>query len=932
MTSQCIFLFLLFNIFHVNITSVYNFWYTQVTSLLFQQMIKEASGHMFVATRRRAFLRQVKVLIPQSWSNTTIDQVATTESFMKSDIRVDLPHAIYKNQPYTEQPGECGEPGEYIHLTPEYLTQRKFSLWWGPPGKSLVPQWAQLRWGVFDEMGYPNDERYPLFYSTGREDASRVDVHTVYYRPNYCANAYIEGIEKNVQRVSYSGCRYASDNLPDGNCRFHPDDNQTATSSLMSYPFILSNSIIEFCDRNTHLYESPNKQNDKCQGLSTWQVMEKHQDFANNVNPPRAAPPEEPSVIVIQSVFPSYAVVMDYSGSMSTESRIVTLQKTAQRWLLHEAPDNSFVSLIRFSSSPAKVLVPLTQLSDKTVRQTLANKILTDNQGGTSIGSGLRTAVQTLSGKHNKNILIITDGEENEDPRISDVLNEVIQARICVITVAFGSNADPNLEVLSDKTGCKSYTVNDNDQNTMLQDAFQETLTRQPGKEIRFIDIMIYESPEIKTRDYAVENYFSVDNSVGKNLVFRLQTDKKDHIREAPRLTDPYGNIIYAKDYDDISFLWTIIIPLADVGMWSGKSSRRRCFKNVKCPVTARQRDAYNPSPQPTRVWVRNKPDGVSALNPKIKIFAEVKQGNNPIPYNAHVRAIVTQPDSVNAPPDIYILQDSGINADSMKNDGIYSGYMTKFSSVGRYNIKAEVRHSTWTGCYSVLFYIFNIRVNHTMYYVTEPPAPCCGSVMPVDDTNTAPTGNFTRVATGGSLKVTEIPPPGSDTMPPARVVDLKVNSINLNSKKIGFTSITLSWTAPGDDLDAGIASGYVFRLSSNYEDLLEEKFDQAPLDTLLLVSPEELQSYSVFLESGSQLNLTINFRRSVKFDQKYFVALRAIDEADNKSKVSNIVVFTVEEKLDMPKWALKKMEDMQKNIANFEALKGKIFHHVRPE
>ncbi|KAK8733586.1 hypothetical protein OTU49_006374, partial [Cherax quadricarinatus] len=98
-----------------------------------KQMIKEASGHMFVATRRRAFLRQVKVLIPQSWSNTTIDQVATTESFMKSDIRVDLPHAIYKNQPYTEQPGECGEPGEYIHLTPEYLTQRKFSLWWGPP-------------------------------------------------------------------------------------------------------------------------------------------------------------------------------------------------------------------------------------------------------------------------------------------------------------------------------------------------------------------------------------------------------------------------------------------------------------------------------------------------------------------------------------------------------------------------------------------------------------------------------------------------------------------------------------------------------------------------------------------------------------------------------------------------------------------------------
>ncbi|KAK7072571.1 chloride channel [Halocaridina rubra] len=57
---------------------------------------------------------------------------------LESDIRVDSINRIYKDQPYTVQPGGCGEPGLYIHLTPDYLMNNTISRPWGPRGEDTV--------------------------------------------------------------------------------------------------------------------------------------------------------------------------------------------------------------------------------------------------------------------------------------------------------------------------------------------------------------------------------------------------------------------------------------------------------------------------------------------------------------------------------------------------------------------------------------------------------------------------------------------------------------------------------------------------------------------------------------------------------------------------------------------------------------------------
>lgn len=94
--------------------------------------------------------------------------------------------------PYTLQSGGCGQEGEYIHFTPNYLItlqQAANIAQFGPSGnytslsnqkslttalfgnpylrlieKLFVHEWAHLRYGVFDEYGRAGDQSYPLFY------------------------------------------------------------------------------------------------------------------------------------------------------------------------------------------------------------------------------------------------------------------------------------------------------------------------------------------------------------------------------------------------------------------------------------------------------------------------------------------------------------------------------------------------------------------------------------------------------------------------------------------------------------------------------------------------------------------------------------------------------------------------------------------------
>ncbi|XP_042884903.1 calcium-activated chloride channel regulator 1-like [Penaeus japonicus] len=843
-----------------------------------KKTIGEASEVLFKATRQRAFFRDVKILLPKTWTKTSYDHAAITENFQDSDIRIDKSNAVYGNQPYTDQPGGCGDPGRYIHLTPDYLTDDTEADKWGPREKSFVHEWARFRWGVFDELGYPDDPKYPLFYM----DFSNFPFAS---KPNYCANEELTG--NKVDNTTGDLCSELN-GLPTATCRFDPDSNQVANSSLMSYYYL--SSIEEFCDSTTrtpHVADAPNRHNDKCSRSSVWDVIEAHADFVGGANPP-ASNSIPTRFTVLRQEEAKFALVLDYSGSMGSYDRIVKLQRAARRWILHEVSMGSSVAIIKFTST-ATLVSGLTPINSDATRQSLAQRIDIGAGGGTCIGCGLQMAIgSVLNGHNNAVILLITDGQENPSPpTMSDVMSDVVASGARVVTIAFGESADPRLELLAKNTNGKTFTVKDTDNGNQLNDAFLGALTYQPGEVLAETFIKIYET-NYQGPNRVVTEQFTVDASLGRDLTFELETNTPSHVVTRPHLIRPDGTMIDTATFDSTSNMYTITVAIADVGQWSysvGLSGSSSNFISVTVAAKAR-----TPSTDPihTKAWASAGSGSVNAATNPVIIYAEVKQGNSPV-VGARVKALISETSSTSAAEELE-LYDNGNAGDSQAGDGIYSRYLTKYSSTGRYSVKAQV----WNDGSALINNGFTTsrrkkrshpaarnRRSVSAHPLDKTPY-CCGSVVPLDLATATPTGNFTRVAPGGSFQVTTIPPASADTFGPARVTDLRMAIENGN--------LTLTWTATGDDIDSGVVSGYDIRLAHNTTYLHETTFDNSANNTTLLLTVADSGNLThLLVEAGQEVTLNLTLKEEVKYDTPYLVALRAVDEAGNRSPVSNV-------------------------------------------
>ncbi len=63
----------------------------------------------------------------------------------------------------------------------------------------MVHEFAKLRWGVFEEHGYPGDKKFPMFYLKTEWSMSGQKTSVT---PNFCVNSELRGYE---QVFMYSG-------------------------------------------------------------------------------------------------------------------------------------------------------------------------------------------------------------------------------------------------------------------------------------------------------------------------------------------------------------------------------------------------------------------------------------------------------------------------------------------------------------------------------------------------------------------------------------------------------------------------------------------------------------------------------------------------------------------------------------------------------
>jgi hypothetical protein len=120
-----------------------------------------------------------------------------------------------------------------------------------------------------------------------------------------------------------------------------------------------------------------------------------------------------------------------------------------------------------------------------------------------------------------------------------------------------------------------------------------------------------------------------------------------------------------------------------------------------------------------------------------------------------------------------------------------------------------------------------------------------------------------------------------ADTTPPGRVTDLRVT----NQPGI----VQLEFTAPGDDLDSNDAAiEYDIKYSSTTGNLTGENFDNNEFNTR--ITNEDLTGSNLIPETGGTIK-TINIKDYIfNKNEKFVIAMKAMDEAGNKSPVSNKV------------------------------------------
>ncbi|XP_042595156.1 LOW QUALITY PROTEIN: calcium-activated chloride channel regulator 3A-1-like [Cyprinus carpio] len=801
-----------------------------------KEMVTEGSYYLYDALDEKVYFKDATILVPSHWSVKDFSK-ARTESFEKAHIKIDYANSANNIEPYTKQYGECGDEGEFIHFTPEYLLNDTLIELYGSRGRVLVHEWAHLRWGVYDE----NNDKKPFYYSNGRIEPTR------------CS----KNIEGQFYEVTAGGslqqCRSDPETLLlTKECTFFPDRNQITNSSIMFLPSL--DPVTAFCHENEHKNKNPKTQKINKSNKATWTVIFEDsvdKDALRSLKPPESPPPP-PSFKIVQRKQRVVCLILDVSGSMRG-SRILLQQQAATHFLRNIIEEQASVGIVQFSTS-ASTLSPLTTIDSDNTRENLIKMLPKVADGWTNMCLGLSQGLQVLTVDNGDalgdEIIFLTDGEATDN--IELCAPSAIKSGAIISTVAFGKKAATALIEMAEQTGGKFIYANDELTSNQLMDAFA-SFTFSTGDYTK--EPVQLESVGKRTSDW-FNGTVSVDQTVGNKTSFVIIYELSF---PSVYIQSPSG-LIYTQtntSHDKLLKTVTLNVPgTAEPGDWQ-YSIQTTILQAFTLTVTSQAAQADVP---PITVKTRMNQKSSDGTKPMI-VFAEVSQNYRPV-INAEVWATLESETGIEH---TFQLLDNGAGADASQGDGIYSRYFTKMVN-GRSSLKVRVKNQEGqtrlaapkkSGAPYVPGYVVNGVVQ------LNPPKP------PVSE-EPLEVGSFTRTATGESFEVTlsgTAPP----NFPPNRITDL--------SAEIHEDTVLLNWTAPGEDLDQGTAKSYEIRWSFDL-DMLRDSFSNGHVVNTAAVSPQEagsVEQHSFNLSFPIQNGTTLSF------------AIQSEDEVNATSETSNI-------------------------------------------
>ena len=215
--------------------------------------------------------------------------------------------------------------------------------------------------------------------------------------------------------------------------------------------------------------------------------------------------------------------------------------KKAATQYLEAVPHDAHVGIVLFHRV-AYVKVPLKQIENADSSDFLKNRLEKVELGvGTSIASALKVSMKVLQTSGPKdsrdsggNIILLSDGQESHDPRIDDeLIQELIDNKVTVNTIAFGTDASQKLEEVSSRTKGSSYFSDPENPNSILQDAFIAELQKDGSNAHPIVSVQRAINADGKPEKFD----FKIDQTIGKDTKITISYETNEAKDNRPKIT-----------------------------------------------------------------------------------------------------------------------------------------------------------------------------------------------------------------------------------------------------------------------------------------------------------------------------------------------------------------------------------------------------------
>ncbi|KAK3860859.1 hypothetical protein Pcinc_033121 [Petrolisthes cinctipes] len=864
--------------------------YCEVTLFLspsLQSVLRELSSQMWSATVGRASLRKVTVALPRTWKTDSLTcslltPLTASSAPTQGHIRVTAAHPVFESRPWTQQSQGCGRQGDFIQMGADLLrasNNESFT----QASRLLLAEWAKFRWGVFDERGHTNDPLYPPTFR---------DPNTHQWAATSCADGAVKG---NICDPSQPGCSFTPE----------PYSNGHLSSSLLAFPEL--RSVRLFCNDKTHNRVAPTKHNALCGGRSAWEIIQQTTDFASGRNRARNGSKRlDPIIRYVQQSSPRYVFVIEDTAIMNLQRRWEFLRKAMRRVVVYDVPDHSHVGVITFNTV-AQTVAPITYIEseDSDFRQRVGSSLPRNPsavpESQKCLLCGLQEAERLLSadskGSDGATIIFITTGSGHIPQRQMDEIKRISQHRNLKIEVVLyplsewrgAAETSHGLETLMEATRGSLFTVMDegvgNDSKVKmmvaLMDALLAAVQHNTPPSAPGTTVLVHNAAYPGGISSMSAGTFALDDSLGPNARFSVYYYDLNHVGNAIQLTAPSGQKITSvnvqEEDGDVNMIF-INLEKAERGLWTySVENRADSHQGLYVQITAKRNSS---SGLVVRLWTSagSRPINSSDPSSPVVVYVEVKAGVAPImdaKVVAKLQRLGTNNTGSNYEPYNLDLWDNGIgDPDITKGDGIYSRYLPPLAGKpGRYLLSANVDYNSGMAVVAKDPPSRHHRLKSHYYQQGHDSwsseQSCCGSSLPHVHTRRA--SPFFRQVTLGVLEVMS-PLPFMDVTPPSRILDLRVD---VNDT---IHQITLRWTAPGDDWDVGKAYKYEAVVAPLWKEARAFQGDR------LTGLPQPLSA-------GTLHTTNLHFPR---YEELWYISMRAVDEAGNVGGLGNIAALWV--------------------------------------